>query len=110
MEQCEIPALLLDNIPYSIVLADLDHTIRYLNPAGKRHYTRWGEITGKSLFHCHNENSRRLILDYVARLDAGEDEILFIDRPTHRVYLRSVRDTTGKLVGYYEMYGPPRNE
>ncbi len=108
MEPHEIPTLLLDNIPYSVVLVDLEHTIRYLNEAGKRNYAKWGDILGKSLFHCHNDKSRQVIIQYIERLRAGEDEILYVDKPTHRAYIRSVRDKARKLVGYYEMYAPPR--
>lgn len=108
MDTSGLISLLPQDSPFSIVLADLDHTILYLNEAGKRQYAKWGDITGKNLFHCHNENSRRLILEYVERLKAGEGEILFFEDPTHRVYIKSVRGADGLLVGYYEMYAPAR--
>jgi DUF438 domain-containing protein len=107
VKESDIPELLLDNIPKSIVYVDNSHTIRYANTAGKEHYSKWGDIIGRSLFECHNERSNSIILDIHARMLAGEDEFLIIDKPTHRSYVRSVRDAGGTLVGYYEIHEPP---
>jgi hypothetical protein len=48
-----------------------------------------------------------MIRDCFARLQNGEEEVLFTDNQKHRVYMRGVRDTKGKLIGYYERYEPP---
>ena len=102
----DLPEQLLDNLPYSIVYADLNHIIRYLNPAGKAHYAKFGELAGKSLFDCHNESSRQAILNYLRRLEAGEDEILYHETPEKKVYIRSVRDADGVMAGYCEIQEP----
>ncbi len=103
MKDIEIAALILENLNHAIVYADKRHVIRYMNAAGRKKYARFGEIIGKSLLDCHNELSRRLILDYIARMESGADEILEADKGTRRVYIRSVRGPSGALVGYYEI-------
>jgi DUF438 domain-containing protein len=100
--------LVLDNIRKSIVYVDRDHVIRYLNAAGREHYARFGDILGRSLWDCHNEASKAAILDYVARLEAGEDEVLYLKTPEKRVYIRAARAGDGELIGYYEIAEPPR--
>ena len=107
MEQLELLTLLLDSWKEGVVFVDTEHIIRYLNSTAKKQQAKWGDIVGKSIFDCHNPNSCKIIRDCFVRLQNGETEILFADNPDHRVYMRSVRDTTGELIGYYERYEPP---
>ena len=106
MEQFELLALLLDSWKEGVVFVDTDHNIRYLNARAKKQQAKWGDIIGKSIFDCHNVNSGKIIRDCFIRLQNGEEEILFADHADHRVYIRGVRDTKGKLIGYYERYEP----
>jgi len=64
-------------------------------------------VIGKSIFDCHNPNSCQMIRGMFVRFQNGENDILFADNEKHRVYMRAVRDTKGKLIGYYERYEPP---
>jgi DUF438 domain-containing protein len=107
MEQLELLNLILDSWNESVVFVDTNHIIRYMNTPAKKHYAKWGEVLGKSIFDCHNPGSCKIIRDCFARLQNGEAEILFADNEKHRVYMRGVRDTKGKLIGYYERYEPP---
>jgi DUF438 domain-containing protein len=107
MEQLELLNLLFDSWNDSVVFVDTNHIIRYLNAPARVHYAKWGEVLGKSIFECHNANSCKMIRDCFARLQNGEEEILFADNPKHRVYMRGVRDAKNNLVGYYERYEPP---
>jgi DUF438 domain-containing protein len=107
MEQLELLTLILDSWNKSFVFADTDHIIRYMNAQARQHYAKWGDVLGKSIFDCHNANSCEMIRDCFARLQNGEEEVLFTDNQKHRVYMRGVRDTKGKLIGYYERYEPP---
>jgi DUF438 domain-containing protein len=84
-----------------------DHVIQYMNLPAKKHYAKWGDIIGKSIFDCHNENSIRIIRNCFSLLQNGEAEVLFKDSSKHRVYMRGVRDQKGNLLGYYERYEPP---
>ena len=102
----ELLALILDSLNDAIVFVDTNHVIRYLNAAGKKQQAKWGNIIGKSLFDCHNANSCQIIRDCFARLQNGEEEVLFAENQKRRVYVRSVRDKEGNLIGYYERYEP----
>jgi DUF438 domain-containing protein len=108
MERTAIFNAILDSLVEEIVFVDTEHIIRYMNPAGKKHYASRGGAVGKNLFACHNEQSVTRIKDLFGQLQAGAEEVLYIDDKKQRVYMRAVRDQSGKLVGYYERYAPPR--
>lgn len=107
MEKVKMFSAILDSLAEEVVFVDTDHVIRYMNPAGKKHYSPRGAVVGKSLLACHNENSVALLKNLMAQLQAGAEEMIFTDDEKHRVYMRAVRDEAGKLVGYYERYAPP---
>ena len=102
MEQLELLTLILDSWNKGIVFVDTGHIIRYMNAPARIHYAKWGNVLGRSIFDCHNPNSCQMIRDCFVRLQNGETEILFADNPDHRINIRGVRDTKGKLIGYYE--------
>lgn len=99
---------ILDTIPHPIVFVDNGHVIRYLNKAAKgRYYERRGysNLEGKSLFDCHNAESRQQIERIHARLLEGENEIfLKINKDREKITVVGVRDPEGKLIGYYERF------
>jgi DUF438 domain-containing protein len=103
-------ALILDSWNKPVVFVDREHVIRYMNKPARRTYARWGDVVGKSIFHCHNESSCRKIRESWEELLAGSREVLISDSAKHRVYMRAVRDREGAVVGYYERYDPPRGE
>jgi DUF438 domain-containing protein len=98
----EIFPQILDSLNNVIVFVDNDHIIRYVNAAAREKHAKLGDIIGKSIFFCHNENSCRLIKEYYEKMKNGTDEILVAAYDTYRVVMRSVRSTEGKLMGYYE--------
>ena len=104
----EIYLAILDTINHPIVFVDTDHVIRYLNkPAMNRYYEMRGysDLIGKSLFDCHNEDSRKHIIALYERLQAGENEIfLKIGKLNEKITVIAVRETDGTLVGYYERF------
>ena len=99
---------ILDTINHPIVFVDTAHVIRYLNkPAMKRYYEVRGysDLIGKSLFDCHNEDSRTHIMALYERLQAGENEIfLKIGKFNEKITVIAVRDRNGTLLGYYERF------
>ncbi len=99
-----IPQIILDSRKNAVVFVDNEHIIRYLNTAARKKYIKYGEITGKSIFHCHNENSCRMIRDYHDKMKTGADEFLLAEREAYRAYMRSVRSPEGELLGYYEIH------
>jgi len=99
---------ILDSISNPIVFVDNGHFIRYLNKPGKDlFYGKFGysDLIGKSLFDCHDPASHDPIKRLHARLLEGENEI-FVRVVNNRLKLTAiaVRDTAGKLIGYYERY------
>jgi DUF438 domain-containing protein len=104
MEQTEILALIVESWDSPVVFVDTNHIIRYMNPAARKHYARFGEVIGKSIFDCHNQQSVGSIKDIFSKLQAGTDEVLYTEDEKRRIYMRSVRDRDGKLAGYYERY------
>ena len=100
MEQLELLPLLLDSWKEGVVFVDTNHILRYLNAKANKQQAQWGNIIGKSIFDCHNSNSCKIIRDCFTRLQNGEEEILFTNHPDHRVYMRSLRDSKCKLIGY----------
>ena len=102
-----IPVLILDSWNKPVVFVDTNHTIQYMNRAARRHYAKWGNTIGKSIFDCHNQNSRKIIEEAFKELAEGEEEIMIVNSARHRVYMKSVTDEKGEFIGYYERYDPP---
>ena len=99
--------LILDSWNKPIVFADTDHVIRYMNKPARRNYAKWGDVVGKSLLDCHNEQSREIIKRSLVELTDGAREVEIVNSAKHRVYMRGVKDEKGELIGYYERYDPP---
>lgn len=99
-------AALLDSIKDPVLFAHTQHVIRYMNKAAIGHFDDGAALLGRSLLDCHNEDSRRKIIEISAAMEIGEDERLINEDDKQRIYMRAVRDTDAKLLGYYERYEP----
>ncbi len=104
---------ILDSLPEEVILVGPDHTIRYMNRFAVEQYAKDGgeALIGRSIFACHNERSCTLIREAWARLVAGEEEVLVSENEKRRLYIRGVRDSEGRLLGYYERFerfAPPK--
>ncbi len=98
----------LDSLESPVLVADaVTHEIVYMNRAAIDHHDEGAALIGRSLLECHNERSRRIILEVLAALEAGEDERIITDNEKHRIYMRGVRGPDGRVVAYYERYAPP---
>ncbi len=95
-------ATLLDSLKDPFVFADTGHVIRYMNQAAVAHYKEGAVLLGRSLLDCHNADSQRQIVEIVAAFQAGEQERLITANHKHRIFMRAVRDSAGRLLGYYE--------
>ncbi|MBN1141758.1 MAG: PAS domain-containing protein [Deltaproteobacteria bacterium] len=104
----EFLAALLDSLKEPFLFADNEHIIRYMNRAAKTYFTLGEKLLGCSLLDCHNPRSCRQILEIFEKMKSGLEEELITDNERHRVYMRSVRDASGTLLGYYERYQVPR--
>jgi len=100
-------AAILDSLHDPLVFVDTHHVIRYMNQAAIRHYEEGAELIDRSVFDCHDAQSRHMIRDVFAALEAGEEERCITDNKESRIHMRAVRDAHGQLIGYYERYEPP---
>jgi DUF438 domain-containing protein len=105
--RAEVMAAILESLKDPVLFADTGHMIRYMNKAAIAHFDDGEALVGRSLMDCHNEQSQKIIVETLVALDAGEDERLISDTAEHRIYMRAVRDSAGKVLGYYERYAPP---
>jgi len=95
-----------DSVGEEIVLVDTNHKIVFLNKTAKENYKeRFGEnLEGKSVFDCHNENSKKIILEVFKRLKQGENKIEIEGTPSKKSFIVAVRDKNGNLIGYFEKF------
>jgi PAS domain-containing protein len=108
MVGASLMAAILDSLKDPILFADTEHVTRYMNRAAVAHYTEGERLIGRSLLDCHNERSQQMMKEILAEMYEGLEERLITDDEERRIYMRAVRDTGGKVLGYYERYEPPR--
>lgn len=101
----KVLAAILDAYPYRIVFCDREHIVRYMNKDARKRYGKVLHI-GDSIFGCHNGDSCEKIKAFLARADAGEDEMLEAVSPSkrEREFFTPVRDEEGKVIGYFERH------
>lgn len=94
----------------AVVLCDLKHEIIYMNPAAVINYIRFGggELIGKNLLDCHNEQSREQIKKVVSWFGTDvNNNIVYTfhnEKQNKDVYMVALRDLNGMLIGYYEKH------
>lgn len=108
MTREEMMACILDSVPYRIVFVDTDHIIRYMNREAKHHYYAvcgYSDLIGKSIFECHSEKSKEMLIAAVEKLKNHGNEIyLGVSVYNERKYINPVRDENGELIGYFERF------
>lgn len=105
MTDQEVMAAILDSFKDPVLFTDTDHIVRYMNKVAISFYKEGKELIGKSLFNCHNAESQREIIEILVAMQAGKvEEQLITNNEEKRVYMRSVRDQKGQVIGYYERY------
>lgn len=101
---------IVDNEKNPVCFVDINHIITYMNRSALKRYAHRGgaDLIGKSLFDCHNENSKRLTLEYIDRFMSDDNltEIYMGYNEKHKEnnYIVAVRDENRKLIGYYERH------
>ena len=110
MNREEMFEAILDSIPYRIVFVDTDHIIRYLNKEARHHYYNvrgYDELVGKSIFECHSEKSKEMLIAAVEKLrNHGNEIYLGVSVYNERKYINPVRNEKGELIGYFERFEP----
>lgn len=107
MDRSELLELIMDSLKHHFVFVDTAHVIQYMNKAAVERYKGKPARVGVSIFACHKEESKQIILDVVEAFQKGEDENMTLNNEHHRTFMRAVRDKDGNLVGYYERFEPP---
>ncbi len=108
MEKEQIANYILDSLPYPVVFVDSTHIIRYMNSTAQYHYYSergYRDLLGKSIFCCHNENSKEKILAAFEKLkNHGNEVFIGLSVRNQRIYMNPVRDESGELLGYFERF------
>lgn len=99
---------ILDAYAYEIVFVDREHIVRYMNQTAKTRYKDRVQI-GQCLFHCHNENSKEKIEQFLKRADNGENEMFQVlnGKTGEREFFVPVRNNEGNVIGYFERHEMP---
>ncbi len=100
---------LLNSIKDPILVADTDHIVRYMNNAAIKHYEEGEGLLKSNLLKCHNYESQKMMIDILGEMQNGLEEKLITDNEKHRIYMRTVRDEKGNLLGYFERYELPNS-
>jgi len=95
---------ILNALDFSIVFVNITHIITFMNKTAIEHYKDQGgeNLVGKSIFSCHNENSKMLILEGLKQLQRGLDKVLLFENEEIKEYMLAVRDNS-TLLGYFEI-------
>lgn len=99
---------LLDSIKDPLLVADTNHIVQYMNKAAIAHYSEGQKLLKTNLLKCHNEESQKMMIEILYKLQNGLEEKLITDNEKYRIFMRAVRDDRGKLIGYFERYEPPK--
>ena len=95
---------ILNALDFAIVFVNVTHIITFMNKAAIEHYKDQGgeNLVGKSIFSCHNEKSKMLILEGLKQLQRGLDKVLLLENEEIKEYMLAVRDNS-TLLGYFEI-------
>ncbi len=89
-----------------VVICDLEHKVVYMNPSSIEHYKK--DLTGSSIFACHNEKSNELIVKVVDWFKESQDNNIIYtyrnEKENKDVYMLALRDENKNLIGYYEKH------
>lgn len=92
----------------AVVVCSIDHTIIYMNPAAKKIHEKHGDLIGKSILDCHNEDSKEKIIKTVLWFSKSEKNNIihtfFNEKQNKDGYMIALRDDDLQLIGYYEKH------
>ena len=100
---------LLNSIKDPILFADTNHIVQYINKVAIAHYSEGEKLLKTNLLKCHNEESQKMMVDILEQMRNGLEEKLITDNEKYRIFMRSVRNNNGELLGYFERYEPPNS-
>ena len=96
----------MDTDDAPVVICDINHIVVYMNLSSVKKYK--ADLTGKSIFDCHNEKSAERIKQVVKWFEKSENNNkVFTYRNAEQnkdVYMIALRDENNNLIGYYEKH------
>ncbi|MEE9189995.1 MAG: PAS domain-containing protein [Candidatus Neomarinimicrobiota bacterium] len=95
---------ILDSIPEPILVADTNHITIYMNKTAVEHYSEGKSLIDKSLLDCHNEESKIQMIEILNQMKSGLEEKKISTSENGDIFMRSIRNNSGQLLGYYERY------
>lgn len=109
MDELSMLRAIVDSYSTPIVFVDDGYVIRFMNRYARYHYCverGYGELVGKSLFECHNEEKsrERIMAAFEAMKKDGKERFIGVNVRNQRIYMQPVRDTEGKLCGFFERF------
>jgi len=94
----------LDSLKDPFLFVDMNHRICYMNRSAINKFSEGEKLIGESIFSCHNSKSNEMIKEIFNKFKNGLEEQLISETDQQRVFMRSVRDPSNRLIGYYERY------
>lgn len=97
----------LEGIAAKIFVVDANLDLIYVNPAGASEFGGAEKISGKNIMECHNETSRKIIMEFVEKFKNGGRETVSYTQKREdgtkrlRVYAPVIKD--GQYGGMVEM-------
>ena len=92
----------------AIVICDLQHIIIYMNLAAVKRYAKHGDLLGKSLLDCHNDESNEKIKKVIEWFSTDKSHNIVYtfrnEKENKDVYMVALRGEDGELIGYYEKH------
>jgi transcriptional regulator with PAS, ATPase and Fis domain len=95
---------ILDSIRDPILVADTNHITIYMNKSAVNYYLDGKSLINKSLLDCHNEESKIQMIEIFDQMISGLEEKKISAGKNGDIFMRSIRNSSGQLLGYYERY------
>lgn len=109
MDELTMLRAIVNSYSTPIVFVDDQYIIRYMNRYAKYHYYEergYGDLIGKSLFDCHNEEKSRqhIMAAFEGMKKDGKERFVGVNLRNQRIYMQPVRGEDGKLIGFFERF------
>jgi hypothetical protein len=75
-----------------------------MNKTAVEHYSEGTNLIGKSLLDCHNEESKIQMINILDQMISGLEEKKISTGENGDIFMRSIRNNSGRILGYYEHY------
>ena len=85
----------------AVTVCDTEGIIIYMNDKSKETFSSYGDLVGKSLIPCHNENSKKMIAHLI---ETGGTNVYTIDKNGQKKMIyQTAWKQDGKVAGLVEL-------